>query len=192
MKKYQIEMPDGWKPDDDGDCGNCYKDWPCHKDTGYHAGCPLSHAVEVAPTANADLVGEKVINDLRVLIGTYRDADEQIEGYLWADKVVEDIEEVLSKYRPVPVVKEQGEEGLWEKHIVKEGSHVHVVMYDRIGPKCSEPRCEINQYRSAPAPVASGLVEEMTIYNNTVIRNVDSEMWRQVDSILSRYSKEAK
>lgn len=40
--------------------------------------------------------------------------------------------------------------------------------------------------------VDGGLSEEMTIYNNTIIRSLDMRIWREVDAILSRYSKEAK
>ncbi len=29
-------------------------------------------------------------------------------------------------------------------HIVKEGSHIHVIYWDSNGPHCSEPKCEKN------------------------------------------------
>lgn len=52
---------------------------------------------------------------------------------------------------------------------------------------------EYNSSRYCPTPVKTNgaLVEEMTVYNNTVIKNVDSEIWRQVDTILSRHDKGA-
>jgi hypothetical protein len=33
----------------------------------------------------------------------------------------------------------------WVPHIVSEGSRTHVVSWSTKGPRCSEPRCEINQ-----------------------------------------------
>jgi hypothetical protein len=37
---------------------------------------------------------------------------------------------------------------IWVSHIIKEGSRQHVISYDTFGSKCSEPNCEINEYRA--------------------------------------------
>ena len=34
---------------------------------------------------------------------------------------------------------------VWGKHIIKEGSRVHVLHWDTNGVHCSEPNCEINK-----------------------------------------------
>lgn len=33
----------------------------------------------------------------------------------------------------------------WVKHILKEGSHYHVISYDTIGRHCNIDNCEINK-----------------------------------------------
>jgi len=145
----------------------------------------FTHAVPV--TADEGLVGEltQVLEDWEINGNPMQKLE---------------LEAILSKYRPVPVVKEQGEAGLdgivdYDAGLLSNYGGGNVSWWqDYLRHElmaCNE------HWRAAiqlihPSPVASGLVEEMTIYNNTVIRNVDSEMWRQVDSILSRYSKEAK
>lgn len=53
----------------------------------------LAAIAEEKPSAPADLVMA-----VRELIDEYEDDDNRAEGYLWADKVVEDIEEILSRH----------------------------------------------------------------------------------------------
>jgi hypothetical protein len=37
----------------------------------------------------------------------------------------------------------------WVPHINLDGARFHVLMWDNLGPRCSEPRCEINKRRNA-------------------------------------------
>ena len=32
-------------------------------------------------------------------------------------------------------------------HVIKEGAYFHVLSYDNLGVKCSEPNCEMNKLR---------------------------------------------
>lgn len=86
-------MPDGWHN------SMCLK---CNKTAEHPCGmlyCPLSHAVEVKPTANADLVGalEKLADKygkVCSITGSCCDSARQ--------DVAGEIYSILSKYRPVP------------------------------------------------------------------------------------------
>lgn len=111
--KYQIDMPEGWKPTDDGDCDNCHKDWPCHKSSGYHAGCLLANAVPVEePKAPAGL--EDLLDMVRSVMATQHDAEALIMA-------LERVERALSRYEaedPLAVLADR--KGLCMGHI---GAH---------------------------------------------------------------------
>lgn len=52
---------------------------------------------------------------------------------------------MVSRYRRDIEINDDGS----EKHIFCEGARFHVVSWDKRGPRCSEPNCEINRYRTA-------------------------------------------
>ena len=103
-----------------------------------------SHKAEVKPTANADLVGEltQVLEDWEINGNPMQKLE---------------LEAILSKYRPVPVVKEQGEAGLRNK------AYGECKNVGKTCRACYAEYCTTRVYEvpplPTPAPVASGLVD---------------------------------
>lgn len=154
-------------------------------------------SLEAEPPANADLVGElkKCLDHAHPSVyGS--DCDE----YWWKgyDKKEEDIKEILSKYRPVPVVKEQGEAGLKNK------AYGECKNVGKTCRACHAEHCTTRVYFiPTPAPVVSGLVEAAIeaadVLNSIMPSNPKSKkrewIWQvhnRLTTALSRYSKEAK
>ena len=148
---------------------------------------------EAKPTANADLVGEltQVLEDWEINGNPMQKLE---------------LEAILSKYRPVPVVKEQGEAGLRNK------AYGECKNVGKTCRACYAEYCTTRVYEvpplPTPAPVASGLVEakdniekamkgitERQTQEDSYWRgyyNCLEETWDSLNVQISRYSKEAK
>jgi hypothetical protein len=57
--------------------------------------------------------------------------------------------ERAAKERALRMLREEARsKAKWVPHIDLDGARFHVLMWDTFGPKCSEPRCEINKERA--------------------------------------------
>ena len=154
-------------------------------------------SLEAKPTANADLVGEltQVLEDWEINGNPMQKLE---------------LEAILSKYRPVPVVKEQGEAGLMKKEHLNYECEMAIPKEER-ERRLENKEC-LDCYKrltSTPAPVASGLVKELKDNIEKAMKGIterqtqeDSywrgyyncleETWDSLNVQISRYSKEAK
>ena len=124
-------------------------------------------------------------------------------GKKWDGHTAADVVDRLSRYRPVPVVKEQGEEGLREavKDVYEDIMLNEDTEYDdaeSVAVKLGEILVD------TPAPGASGLLEEIKQWwrlrplkdgnghNAENAYHTIDEWYRHFYQIISRYSKEAK
>ena len=171
-------------------------------------GCPVTYddtlkpnefRLEQKPTANADLVGE-----IEKYIKWHGNPEGEGGEPTTFTCEYDEFFDILSRYRPVPVVKEQGEAGLRVNCIHRTNCTLNSqtrICKEKFGidsSPCPDDADENCTCPATPAPVASGLVEYLE-YEIDLLKNGQSHvgpfqegMTYAYENILSRYSKEAK